>query len=112
MGDLGEHGSQQAMSLVSMFDELMLKQEETMKEVNKTGPEHFLKVLEVSALAEVRGSELQRDSLDQILSLEREVERLQSHVSLDRCRKGREDLVFSLNRPNFITQVESFNLFT
>ena len=65
----------------------MLKQEETMKEVNKTGPEYFLKVLEVSALAEVRGSELQRDS--QILSLEREVERLKSHVSLDRCRKGR-----------------------
>ena len=87
MGDLGEHGSQQALSLVSMFDELMIKQEETRREVNKTGPEYFLKVLEVSALAEVRGSELQRDS--QILSLEREVERLQSHVSLDRCRKGR-----------------------
>ena len=55
MGDLGagEHGSQQALSLVSMFDELMIKQEETRREVNKTGPEYFLKVLEVSARSHV-----------------------------------------------------------
>ena len=81
MGDLG--GCQQAQSLVSMFDELCLKKEEVSSEVYKTGPEYFLKVLEVSALAEVRGSELQRESQGQILSLEKEVERLQSQVSLD-----------------------------
>ena len=81
MGDLG--ASQQSQSLVSMFDELLIKEEETRREVHlhHTGPEYYLKVLEVTALTQARDSEQRREAQDQILSLEREVERLQSQVS-------------------------------
>ena len=79
MGDIG--ASQQTQSLVSMFDELLIQQEEARTEVHHTGPEYFLKVLEVSALTQARDSDQRREAADQILCLEREVERLQSQVS-------------------------------
>ena len=79
MGDIG--ASQQTQSLVSMFDELLIQQEEARTEVHHTGPEYFLKVLEVSALTQARDSHQRREAADQILCLEREVERLQSQVS-------------------------------
>ena len=80
MGDLGG-SQQQAQSLVSMFDELLIKQEEARTEVNQRGPEYFLKVLEISALADARDTEKLREARDLIHSLERENERLQSQVS-------------------------------
>ena len=79
MGDIS--ASQQTQSLVSMFDELLIQQEEARKEVHHTGPEYFLKVLEVSALTQARDSDQRREAEDQILRLKREVERLQSLVS-------------------------------
>ena len=79
MGDLS--ASQQTQSLVTMFDELLIQQEEARKEVHHTGPEYFLKVLEVSALTQARDSDQRREAGDQILRLKREVERLQSQVS-------------------------------
>ena len=48
MGDLRESKAQ-GQSLVTMFDELLIKQEEVRKEVRQTGPEYFLEVLEISA---------------------------------------------------------------
>ena len=79
MGDLS--ASQQTQSLVSMFDELLIQQEEARTEVHQTGPEYFLKVLEVSTLTQARDSDQRREAGDQILRLKREVERLQSQVS-------------------------------
>jgi len=74
MGDLGNT----KQSLVAMFDDLLIQQEEAREEVTKPGPEYLLKVMEVSALAKARDSEQWRELQDQKLRLEREVERLQS----------------------------------
>ena len=81
MGDLGNT----KQSLVAMFDELLIQQEEAREEVTKPGPEYLLKVMEVSALAKARDSEQWRELQDQKLRLEREVERLQSRVSVCFC---------------------------
>ena len=81
MGDLGNT----KQSLVAMFDELLIQQEEAREEVTKPGPEYLLKVMEVSALAKARDSEQWRELHDQKLRLEREVQRLQSRVSVCFC---------------------------
>ena len=81
MGDLGNT----KQSLVAMFDELLIQQEEAREEVTKPGPEYLIKVMEVSALAKARDSEQWRELQDQKLRLEREVERLQSRVSVCFC---------------------------
>ena len=71
----------ESKSLVSLFDDILRKEEEARAEASQTGPEHFLKVLQITALAKAREAEDLSEAREQILLLEEEKERLLSQVS-------------------------------